>query len=65
MIISKQNSNSKIVIKENRTGEILQYTADISKANNILQYTPKIALEDGIIKSLTWYRNNNRKCMIN
>jgi len=47
--------NNKILIKENRTGEILKFVADISKAKKLLNYTPKTDIADGIKKSIQWY----------
>jgi nucleoside-diphosphate-sugar epimerase len=48
LIKSKLNSNSKIVLKENKTGEVVKYIADISKAKSVLDYRPKTTIEKGI-----------------
>ncbi len=52
------NSKSKIIIKENRPGEVVKYIADISKTKRLLCYKPKISIEDGIKKSIEWYNKN-------
>lgn len=49
------NSKSKIVIKENRTGEVVKYIADISKAKSVIGYNPAITIVEGIKRSIEWY----------
>ncbi len=49
-------SSSRIIIKENRTGEIMKFTADITKAQNKLGYTPDTGLDEGLRKAITWYK---------
>lgn len=61
MIIEKLNSKSKIIVKENREGEIMKYVADISNSRNLLGYNPKVAVEDGIERSLRWYKDNRKE----
>jgi nucleoside-diphosphate-sugar epimerase len=46
---------SKIILKETRTGEVMKFIADISKAKEKLGYRPKTAIEEGIKKSIKWY----------
>lgn len=48
-------SQSEIIIKENRIGEVVKFIADISKAKNMLGYEPQIVVEEGIKKSIEWY----------
>ena len=50
------NSRSKIIIKKNRPGEVVKYIADISKAKKLLNYQPKTDIENGIKKSIDWYK---------
>lgn len=54
-IIKELNSSSKIVIKANRVGEISNYCGDILKANKLINFNPKISIDDGIIRSLEYY----------
>jgi len=49
---------NKIIIKENRTGEVVKFVANITKARQKLGYKPKTNIEDGIKKSIKWYFNN-------
>lgn len=49
------NSDVSLNIEENRTGEVSRFVADISKANKILDYTPKYNLQDGISSTIDWY----------
>lgn len=51
-------SSSEIEITDNRTGEVIKYVADISKAKKLLGYDPKTPFEEGIKKSVEWYEAN-------
>ena len=55
LIKSKLNSNSEIIFKENKTGEVVKYIADISKAKSILNYEPMTSIEKGISEAVAWY----------
>jgi nucleoside-diphosphate-sugar epimerase len=59
-IISYFNSDSKILVMENRTGELLKYIADISKAKTILNYDPKTSIREGVCKTIDWYLKNKK-----
>lgn len=48
-------SVSEIALQESRTGEIVQFVADISKARKTLGYTPKVPLKEGIKRAIEWY----------
>lgn len=52
------NSESEIVTGEPRTGEVIKYVADISKAKAKLGYEPKTPFDEGIEKSVEWYAAN-------
>lgn len=52
-------SDSRIIIKDSRTGEVIKYTADISKAGKLLGYNPKVPIEKGITRTIEWHRNNH------
>ncbi len=49
-------SSSPITIETSRTGEVIRYVADISKAQKTLGYDPKIPFEEGIRKTVEWYK---------
>ncbi len=57
-VIYNLNSESNIVIKDSRPGEITRFVADISKAKELLGYHPKTSIEEGIEKSIEWYIEN-------
>ena len=42
-----------------RKGDILQSLADISKAQQFLQYHPNVGVDDGLEKSFEWYKKQN------
>lgn len=49
-------SSSPITIGAPRTGEVIRYIADISKAKTTLGYAPQTPFEVGIKKSVEWYQ---------
>lgn len=51
-------SSSDVSVGPSRTGEVIRYIADISKARAALGYEPKISFKDGIQKSVEWYTRN-------
>ena len=55
--LKKQN---KIIIKNSRTGEVVKFIADISKAKQKLGYQPKINVIDGIKKTIKWYQEKEK-----
>jgi nucleoside-diphosphate-sugar epimerase len=55
MIRDKINQNVNVIIEENRTGEVVRYIADITKAKQILDYNPKIDIIEGVSRSIDWY----------
>jgi nucleoside-diphosphate-sugar epimerase len=48
-------SSSDIVMGEPRTGEVIRYIADISKAQQTFGYNPQTSFSDGIRKAVQWY----------
>lgn len=58
-IKSLTNSNSNILLKENRTGEVVKYIADISKAKDKIGYSPEVSLLEGIKKTIEFYSKND------
>ena len=48
-------SSSQITVTEPRTGEVIRYIADISKAKKVLGYSPKTPFKEGIRKAVEWY----------
>lgn len=58
IIRKKLDSKSRIIFKNNLQGEIVKFTADISKAKKLLGYKPQNFIEKSIDKTIDWYKNN-------
>jgi len=54
-------SESKIIIKENRLGEVWKFQADIFKAEKLLDYEPKIGIDEGLAKTVEWYKKFEKR----
>jgi len=52
-------SSSEIQVGKSRTGEVIRYVADISKAQKKLGYAPKTPFSEGIKKTVEWYLKNS------
>ena len=51
-------SSSSIEAVDSRRGEITRYVANIRKARRVLGYIPKVPFEEGIVKTVEWYKAN-------
>ena len=51
-------AESEILFEPKRAGEIYKSWADISKARRALGFDPQIDLEEGITRTVDWYREN-------
>jgi nucleoside-diphosphate-sugar epimerase len=51
------NSNSKLVFKDLPKDDPRIRVPDINKAKNLLNWTPKIDLETGILKTIEYFKN--------
>lgn len=60
-IIELLESESKITIKENRPGEVCKFQADISKAEKLLDYKPKVSIEEGLVRTIEWYKQFEKR----
>lgn len=49
-------STSQITIGESRTGEVVKFIADITRAKKALDYNPTVSIDEGIRRSIDWYR---------
>jgi UDP-glucose 4-epimerase len=56
-IIEQLKGKNKLVIGDNRTGEVVKYIADIWKAKEKLGYEPKVSIKEGVKKSIEWYKS--------
>ena len=44
--------------KPPRTGDILHSLADITKARELLGYEPRVGLEEGLRKTIEWWKQS-------
>ncbi|GAB4451693.1 MAG: Vi polysaccharide biosynthesis UDP-N-acetylglucosaminuronic acid C-4 epimerase TviC [Bacteroidia bacterium] len=59
-ILSQQlNYHQKPIYTEPRKGDIFQSLADISKARDLLNYTPSIFFEEGIKKTIEYFKQQH------
>ncbi|HLD57951.1 MAG TPA: NAD-dependent epimerase/dehydratase family protein [archaeon] len=49
------NGKNKIILKDPRTGEVIRYIADISKAKKVLGYDPQTTIVEGVKKAIEWH----------
>ncbi|RYD86817.1 MAG: LPS biosynthesis protein WbpP, partial [Sphingobacteriales bacterium] len=58
--ILKEKAGSDIVPEHgpDRAGDIRDSLADISKAQKLLGYNPKIRIEEGLKRTYEWFRDN-------
>jgi UDP-glucose 4-epimerase len=52
-------SNAEPIYKEARQGDVRDSQADISKAARLLGYKPLVGLEEGLRKTVEWYKSAN------
>lgn len=57
IIQDKTGAEGKIIVRESRAGEVEQYIANISRAKELLRYEPKVSINEGIEKTIQWYRS--------
>jgi UDP-glucose 4-epimerase len=53
-------AENEILFEPRRAGEVYRSRADISKARRVLRFEPRVALEDGIVRTAAWYREHWR-----
>ncbi len=51
-----QGTSFKATYQPVRTGDVRHSVADITKARDLLDYTPRVSLEEGLKRILGWYR---------
>lgn len=63
-LVDKLNELTKKTIKPSftlpRKGDILRTLADISKAKKILKYEPRISFDEGLERTVEWFRKNKQ-----
>ena len=56
-IIDLTGSSSKIIFKELPQDDPMMRKPDISLANKLLEWSPKISLDEGLIKTIMYFKN--------
>lgn len=59
MIEESLGKESVINYREFHKADMLETSADISKAQNLLGWAPQVSLEEGIQQSVQWYRDHH------
>ncbi len=47
-----------VTYEPSRVGEVTRYVADISKARDLLGYSPQVPLSSGLVRAVDWYKSN-------
>jgi nucleoside-diphosphate-sugar epimerase len=58
LIASEIGVDPRIVTEPALLGEVTRYVADIQKAHDLLDWTPRTPLDDGIPLAVTWFRDH-------
>jgi nucleoside-diphosphate-sugar epimerase len=51
-------ASNGIKVEDSRPGEVTRFVGDITSARDSFGYSPQTSLEEGIRKSIDWYRDN-------
>jgi nucleoside-diphosphate-sugar epimerase len=57
-IVRMTGSRSRFVFRPHPGPEVAMRVPDISKARQLLGYEPKVNLEEGLTRSIAWYREH-------
>lgn len=60
-IMKEMKYNGEILFKKQRKADVRRHMADISLAKKLIDFKPKTSFEDGIKKTINWYRKTNFK----
>ncbi len=58
LILDSMGSSLKPDVRNNAKGEIQHQYLDASKARSVLSWSPSFAFEDGMERTIQWYRDN-------
>jgi len=58
--ITKMMGKDESIIKfaGDRPGQVFRHTGEISKVKNFLKWEPRITWEEGLERTIAWYRDN-------
>lgn len=51
--------NVEPIFVEPRSGEVMRLIADVSKAKRVLNWEPKVSLDEGLARYVNWYRDHD------
>ena len=51
----------RVTMAPSLLGEVTHYVADLSKARALLEYDPKVPLDEGIARAVAWFREHRAK----
>ena len=51
-------NNSEIQFIGDRPGQVFRHTCDGSKIKGLLDWEPQLSLEEGLARTIRWYREN-------
>ena len=57
-IASQLGAEPNMTIAPSLLGEVTHYVADLSKARELLGYDPKVSLDEGIERSVAWFKEH-------
>ena len=55
LIAAELDVEPQVSLAPSLLGEVTHYVADLSKARELLGYSPKVSLEEGIARSVAWF----------
>lgn len=58
LIARELDVDPRMTLAPSLLGEVTHYVADLSKARELLGYEPKVSLDDGISRSVAWFREH-------
>lgn len=56
--LGKEDRRDLVVFTKDRTGHDMRYAIDFSKLNSELGWAPTVSFEEGISKTVEWYKSN-------
>jgi len=58
LIAGELGTSPDMTLAPSLLGEVTHYVADLSKARDLLGYGPKVSLDEGIARSVAWFRKH-------
>ena len=58
LIAAELDVEPKIALAPSLLGEVTHYVADLTKARELLEYEPSVALDDGVSRAVAWFKEH-------